>query len=408
MGVGDAALTAVGMADGLGPRAADALTAGIARFAGQGVGARLTRPTRWLTRAWPTIDRRLAVVRDCATSAVTGLVMGIRHAARAGIAVTDGVGLRTADLIAARLTRLTTECGGAGFAGAARRITCTRSAIDGLLAIVPDWTAFPGTGPGAGVGLAFLPLLVLMLLLAAPAVALASLVPLLAPLASPLGVGLVRIEEREEPAQHRQSRQQAEQSTAGARLTQGAGQAIKTAAIHMHTTPYRASTARRIRLMNSELAQSPDRWPGHPGWGDLLPDCRLWFQSRGIRRPRHLGKPRDRRAMPPGIAHETARGRSTLLRLSRWGRCRRDVMALRRAPAAHQHRRAGRGAGRSPREPWGTTAPACLSSLRRFRAPRRSRSSPPAARRRCRRWSAAPSRRPAASIPPRRPDRYRR
>jgi hypothetical protein len=141
--------------------------------------------------------------------------------------VTDGLGLRAANVVTAGRAWCADEVIGAGFAGATRGIAIARLAIDRLLAVVLDRPTFAGTGLGPGVGLA-LPRLVAL----ARVPPLAVLVALLAPLAPALGVGLVSIEQGEQSPKDREGGEQAEYPPTAARLAQRAGKRIKRVVIH--------------------------------------------------------------------------------------------------------------------------------------------------------------------------------
>jgi hypothetical protein len=130
--------------------------------------------------------------------------------------MTDRVGLRTTDVLAAEAARLTDELAAAPLAGPAGRIAGARAAIDRLPAIVLHRATLVLAGGRLQLGLARRRVLLLLVLALAIALllhvagVLAVVMGLLAPLAAPLRRGLVAIPQRSHSAKKRQANENAQ------------------------------------------------------------------------------------------------------------------------------------------------------------------------------------------------------
>lgn len=178
-------------------------------------------------------DLAVAIRHADALLVLTRVLSGADGAGAA--AATVGIGV-TVLAIPIRITTGRTEVADAivtDAAGGAGRIAETGAAVDPLLAIVRDDAARAGTRLGFGCRLAVRAVL--------SVAAFSVLVALLAPLASPLGITIIVINEGEQPAQNGQGGEQAQQPATGASLGQGAGETVK--AVCVHRGPFQRSVS---------------------------------------------------------------------------------------------------------------------------------------------------------------------
>jgi hypothetical protein len=236
----------------------------IGRRVAEADGLVAAAPAEARPRAAQVARRSRNAVADVLTAdAGAGLTDRRRVGATVGVAGTDATGL--ADLTVAA-TRLAMP-GGIDHAGAwggrpllasealiAAGIAGARPAVDASAAIVLDRPAFAGADLRARLGAA------LALALAMAAAGLAVLVRLLAALAPAPGLGVVELQEREEPAQEGQRGQQPEQAPARSGGGERFGEQVEVTRVHpssrgLHTPRRRTLWPRSPETLNPCFAE---------------------------------------------------------------------------------------------------------------------------------------------------------